>query len=161
MEEGKTKESIVETKTPVEKPLVKEFPKWKLSRSTLLMVIGALIIVLAGVGTGWLLSGKTSSGKSSQPTTSSNAMNSPEEAGIADEKTFKDTAEGTLVAGGIKGEGTHHLDRGTGESQYVYLTSTVIDLDTFAGKKVQVWGETTSAKYAGWLMDVGRIKVIK
>ena len=159
MEEDKSKETVIEAKTPAEKPLVKEFPKWKFSKSTLLMVVGALIIVLAGVATGWLLSGKTSLGKSSQPTTSSNAVNSPNEAGIADEKTFKDTAEGTLVAGGIKGEGTHHLDRGTGESQYVYLTSTVIDLDTFLGKKVQVWGETSSAKYAGWLMDVGRIKV--
>ena len=166
MEEGKTKETLIEAKAPaekplVEKPLVKEFPKWKFPKSTLLMVIGALIIVLAGVGTGWLLSGKTSSGKGSQPTTSSNAMNSPDEAGIADEKAFKDTTEGTLASGGIKGEGTHHLDRGTGESQYVYLTSTVIDLDTFLGKKVQVWGETSSAKSAGWLMDVGRIKVVK
>ncbi len=47
-----------------------------------------------------------------------------------------------------------------GEDQYVYLTSTVIDLESFAGKKVQIWGETTSAQKAGWLMDVGKVKVL-
>jgi hypothetical protein len=79
------------------------------------------------------------------------------EAGRADEDA--DTAEGVLEVGGIKGEGTHHLVRGDDESQYVYLTSTVIDLESFTGKKVQVWGETLSAETAGWMMDVSKVKV--
>jgi hypothetical protein len=48
-----------------------------------------------------------------------------------------------------------------GEDKYVYLTSTVIDLQSFVGKKVKVWGETLSGLHAGWLMDVGKIKVVK
>jgi hypothetical protein len=162
-EETKKKETpgILSVEKPVEeKPLVKPIPKNRLSKSSLFLILGAFLIVLAGVATGWFLSGKTMASKSGQPKVSSQITNTPSEAGIADAATFKDTAEGTLQTGGIKGEGTHHLDRGTGESKYVYLTSTVIDLDQFVGKKVQVWGETSAAKSAGWLMDVGKIKVV-
>jgi hypothetical protein len=82
------------------------------------------------------------------------------EAGLTDNGNFSDTAEGILVEGGIEGEGTYHLDRGTGPTKYVYLTSSVFDLQSFVGKKVQVWGETISGLHAGWLMDVGKLKVI-
>jgi hypothetical protein len=34
-------------------------------------------------------------------------------------------------------------------------------LDSFVGKKVEVSGQTLAAEHAGWLMDVGRIKVIQ
>ena len=27
------------------------------------------------------------------------------------------------------------------------------------GKKIKVWGQTQTAQYAGWLMDVGRVEV--
>jgi len=81
------------------------------------------------------------------------------QAGISDEATFKDSAEGTLEEGGVAGEGTHHLTRDGGVSQTVYLTSTVVNLDDFVGKKVKVFGQTISAKKAGWLMDVGLVKV--
>jgi hypothetical protein len=47
-----------------------------------------------------------------------------------------------------------------GEHKYVYLTSSVVDLQSFVGKKVQVWGETLAGQSAGWLMDVGKVKVI-
>ena len=81
--------------------------------------------------------------------------------GSADEKTFKDTTEGVLKEGGIDGEGVFHLERPGGESQNVYLTSSLIDLSTFVGKKVKVWGETQKAEKAGWLMDVGRVEVLE
>ena len=68
--------------------------------------------------------------------------------------------EGTLVEGGIEGEGTHHLERPGGPSQNVYLTSTAIDLQSLVGKKVHVWGETLSGIKAGWLMDVVKVKVL-
>ena len=147
------------TLTP-EKVLVKEFPK-KDWRKTLAMALGAFLVVVLGAGTGWGLSGKSSlfSGKTKQAVPG--ATKTATEAGLSDEATFRDSAEGVLQAGGISGEGTHHLDRGLGESKYVYLTSTVIDLESFVGKKVQVWGETIAAKKAGWLMDVGKIKVIE
>ena len=72
----------------------------------------------------------------------------------------KETVE-VMVEGGKDGEGTHHLDRGLGTEKDVYLTSTVINLDDFVGKKVQIWGETISAQKAGWFMDVVKIKTIE
>ncbi|MCL4364319.1 hypothetical protein M1328_03710 [Patescibacteria group bacterium] len=81
--------------------------------------------------------------------------------GIADKKTFKDQAEGTLKEGGIDGEGSFHLERPGGPSQNVYLTSSTVDLSQYIGKKVRVWGETFSAEKAGWLMDVGLVEILK
>lgn len=121
-----------------------------------MIVVLAIFVVLGGLAVGYFLSVKktTSSALTSNTTTSSN-----KEAG-KDSSTFKDTATGTLQTGGIKGEGTYHLDRPGGETQTVYLTSTVIDMSPFVGKKVQVWGQTQSSKYAPWFMDVGKIKVV-
>ncbi|TXH06453.1 MAG: hypothetical protein E6R05_01710 [Candidatus Moraniibacteriota bacterium] len=79
--------------------------------------------------------------------------------GASDEKTFRDQVEGVLQPGGIEGEGSHHIERGANASQWVYVTSSVVDLDMFVGHKVTIWGETNSGKKAGWLMDVGRLKV--
>ncbi len=81
--------------------------------------------------------------------------------GNADEKTFRDTAEGVIERGTSSGEGSHSLVREGGPSKTANLTSSVIDLDQFVGHRVQIWGETFSAQKSGWLMDVGRIKVIE
>lgn len=140
---------------------LKQFPKvdWK---SSVPLIVASILVVLAGIGTGWLLSGRVSGrslfggGEKAAP----GAKMEAREAGLLDEATFRDSAEGILKEGGIEGEGTHHLEREGGPSQNVYLTSTVIDLASFVGKKVMVWGETISAKEAGWLMDVGKVKVI-
>jgi hypothetical protein len=48
-----------------------------------------------------------------------------------------------------------------GPSQTAYLVSSVIDLDSYAGKKVKVWGETFAAKKVSWLMDVGKIEILE
>jgi hypothetical protein len=79
--------------------------------------------------------------------------------GSADEKAFNTTATGVLDKGGMNGEGTHKLVRPGGVSQTVYLTSSVIDLDSLVGHQVTIWGETFKGQKAGWLMDVGRVKV--
>ena len=63
--------------------------------------------------------------------------------------------------GGVDGEGSHHLVRPGGESQNVYLTSSIIDLDQFVGRSVKIWGATFEAQQAGWLMDVGRLQVLE
>lgn len=120
----------------------------------------SVLVVLAGVGTGYLLSGNAN-GKSTTTLElqTENVTRTQNEAGLADESNFSDSVEGVLVEGGIDGEGTHHLERPGGKSQNVYLTSTVIDLQSFVGKNVKVWGETLSAVKAGWLMDVGKVKV--
>lgn len=76
-------------------------------------------------------------------------------------KTFADSATGTVKSGGINGEGTHTLEREGGKTQNAALTSSVVDLDLFIGKKVEVKGETNDSNKAGWLMDVGSIKVLE
>ena len=116
------------------------------------IVIGSIsvVVVLMGIYTGYLLSG-----------VNTKSTSSTSEAGIADESKFSTTTDGVLEEGGIQGEGTYHLVRGVGPSQYAYLTSSSVDLSTFVGKKVQVWGETMSGKKAGWLIDVGKIKVVE
>ncbi len=79
--------------------------------------------------------------------------------GSASEKIFKDSATGVIDKGGFNGEGTHKLVRPGGVSQTVYLTSSVVDLDTLVGDQVTIWGETFKGQKVGWLMDVGRVKV--
>lgn len=137
--------------------VVKQFPKFNLKEAAP-YIVGSVLVVLAGVLSGWLITTKGGGlgGAKSAP----GAKVAANEAGLADEATFRDSAEGKLEEGGVNGEGTHHLVRPGGDSQNVYLTSTVIDLQSFVGKKVKVWGETISARKAGWLMDVGKVKVI-
>lgn len=158
-------ENRVDNQLPIEnttsevekKPLVGKFNTS--GSKNLVMVIVAVVVVAFGVLTGWLLSG-AQNGKTQEKVTGTNVTQTKKEAGISDEKTFRDTAQGLMKEGGINGEGTHHLERDGGPSQYVYLTSSVIDLDSFVGKNVQVWGETIKGAKAGWLMDVGKVKVL-
>lgn len=145
---------------PQAQNVLKTFTKPAANKSVAMLVgVGVLVAVL-GVGGGWLMAGRPSV-LGSRSANVPGAVNTAKEAGLADESTFKDSAEGVLKEGGIKGEGTHHLERSGGESQNVYLTSSVIDLESFKDKKVQVWGQTISGKEAGWLMDVGKVKVIE
>ncbi len=76
-------------------------------------------------------------------------------------KNFKDTAIGTVEKGSINGEGTHILNREGGITQRAALTSSVVDLDLFVGKKVEVKGETNASNKAAWLLDVGSVKVLE
>ncbi|HEX8931879.1 MAG TPA: hypothetical protein VF810_01865, partial [Patescibacteria group bacterium] len=77
-----------------------------------------------------------------------------------DIKIFKDVAEGKLENGGINGEGQYHLVRPGGDSQNVYLTSSIVDLSQFISQNIKVWGETQKAQTAGWLMDVGKVEIL-
>jgi len=82
--------------------------------------------------------------------------------GSTDEKTFRDNAVGVLERNeGEAEEGSHKLIREGGPSQTAYLISSVIDLDQFVGHKVEIWGETFYSDKVGWLMDVGRLKVLE
>lgn len=76
-------------------------------------------------------------------------------------KNFADGATGTVKSGGINGEGTHTLEREGGKTQNAALTSSIVDLDLFVGKKVEVKGETNKSNKAGWLLDVGSIKILE
>lgn len=132
----------------------KEMP----SKKMLLPVMG---IILAGILSGFLMHNFLSKGNiSSGDKTSEKVVSTGESTGSTDTKTFKDSAEGQLESEGLNGEGTHRLIRPGGENQTVYLTSSVLDLNKYVGKKVRVWGQTFSAKKAGWLMDVGKVEVL-
>jgi hypothetical protein len=145
-------------------PIVTTMPQPKTKTSPALTVILAVVIVLSGMGTGFALSQmrtvKGSSGPATDNTPSStNQIKVGEVYGDKNPANAKDSAEGVLVKGGVSGEGTHHLIRPGGASQNVYLSSSVLDLDLFAGDKVQVKGETFQAQKVGWLIDVGQVTV--
>lgn len=115
-----------------------------------------ILVILAGVGTGYLLAGKAAP-EGAMP----KVIKSEKIVGSTDVKTFRDSTEGVLEKGGIDGEGSHKLIRPGGPSQTAYLTSSIIDLDQYVGKKVKVWGETFKAEKAGWLMDVGKLEILE
>jgi len=123
------------------------------------IVIIAVVVAL-GTLTGYLLSNVKATG--GLPSANKNAMiNTEKVVGTADTTNFKDKAEGKLEKGGIDGEGSHKLVRDPKRpDQTVYLTSSVVDLDQFVGKKVRVWGQTYTAQKAGWLMDVGKVEIL-
>ena len=146
-------------------PLVHDFNMQSLKNSFTPKVIVLLgVVILTGVITGYLLSGGKSSGGDSSNSLGSILSGSSAPKGTVvgskDTKTFKDIAEGVLKEGGINGEGAFHLERSGGESQNVYLTSSIVDLSKFVNRKIKVWGQTQKAQSAGWLMDVGRIEVL-
>lgn len=138
---------------------VRQFTIPSKSNSNVVMGIISVSVIVVGILSGYLL---TRSGNESGVNSDSTEIKvNKEEAGVVDESKYPDTAEGILEEGGIQGEGTYHLVRGVGPSQYAYLTSSVIDMAPFVGKKVKIWGQTLSGKKAGWLLDVGKIKVIE
>jgi len=127
------------------------------------LVVFLLIFAFLGLGTGYFLSGANSSSSNIAKKVGSlggGGIEKGEKYGDGDPKVFKDTAEGVVREGGIEGEGQYHLERPGGESQNVYMTSSVVDLSQFEGKKVKVWGKTFDAQKAGWLMDVGIVEVL-
>jgi hypothetical protein len=149
MEEIKTDKINTPVVKPLERPLNKKF------------YLVLIIPVLLGLITGFVLYKKSTEGKVLLSGQNVEVVSTPTEEGVKDASTFKDTATGTISEndGKLTSEGTHILVRTGGVSQNVYLTSSVIDLSKYVGKNVQVWGETFQGQKAGWLMDVGRIKV--
>ncbi|OGL52269.1 hypothetical protein A3K55_00690 [Candidatus Shapirobacteria bacterium RBG_13_44_7] len=75
--------------------------------------------------------------------------------------SFKDTATGVIEKGGLNGEGTHILKRSGGVDQQAALTSSILDLDLFVDRKVEVKGETNASNKTGWLLDVGSVKILE
>lgn len=140
--------------TPVLHPINPETPSKK--NPLLIFIVAALIL---GVGAGFLLS-RTSS-TSSSVVAGDDIIETSNEVGSTNTETYRDTATGVIETGGFNGEGTHKLVRDGGPSQTVYMISSVIDLDEYVGKKVEVWGLSLDAVKATWLMDVGRLKVIE
>ena len=124
--------------------------------------IGILVasIVLGGVA-GFLLSRSNKSSSTSTPA----ATTIQAKTASQDNQTFRDFAEGTIQKrpdpknADEYVEGTHLLVRDGAVP--VALTSSVVDLSQYEGKRVKVFGETQKAIKEGWLMDVGKVEVKK
>lgn len=167
MEEIKISPSAPPTQTttqnvkPVVKPLVGDKEnKMKWTGKTAVILI---VVILLGVGTGYGIYAKKTAGTIYLAGKDVEVVKTATEEGVKDASAFKDNAMGMLEAnnGKFTDEGTHVLHQKPGDvSQDVYLTSSVVDMSKYAGKKVQVWGETFQGEKAGWLMDVGRIKAL-
>ncbi|OGC98822.1 hypothetical protein A2701_02540 [Candidatus Amesbacteria bacterium RIFCSPHIGHO2_01_FULL_47_34] len=127
--------------------------------SKVLLFFAALLVVVGGIFSGYKLSRRGVSA-SGNPATAGEMVNTATEVGSKDTKTFRDSAKGTLEKGGINGEGTHHITREENPAHPVYLVSSIVDLDEFVGKNIEVWGETIKGQKAGWLMDVGRVIIL-
>ena len=147
---------------PVVKPLessetMTSYKAAVLSKNALIIYA---VVLLLGLGSGYVVYAKKTNGTTRLAGQDVEVVSTKTEEGVKDAKTFKDTAVGDLIVnnGKLTDEGTHILVRGD-VSQNVYLTSAVVDLSKYEGKKVQVWGETYKGQKAGWLMDVGRIKL--
>lgn len=154
----------VEGKMRHEDSLVKKFEGDTNTNNSFKVAIVFIAMIVFGIGSGFLIAKGTGGGTSASTGTQ---VESKEEIvvgkvyGSDDMETFSDVAEGKLKEGGIEGEGQYHLERAGGESKYVYITSSVVDLGLLEGREIKVWGQTQKAQYAPWLMDVGRVEVLK
>jgi hypothetical protein len=125
------------------------------------LILFLIIAVILGLTSGYFLVRSSSTVSNMKNSITASTVSKGTTEGSDDTKTFKDTAEGVLKEGGIEGEGAFHLERPGGESQNVYLTSSIVDLSKYLNRKLKVWGQTQKAQRAGWLMDVGKIEVVK
>lgn len=129
----------------------------KLNR--IFIAIIALSIV-AGISTGYVLA---SNDKKSGGLAGGILSEKPKSA-AQDNRTFRDFAEGKITKKPEPkntteySEGTHLLIRDQGVP--VAITSSVVDLSLYEGKKVKVYGETQKAVKEGWLMDVGKVEEV-
>jgi len=154
----------------MEENLVQQFPanQKKFNLKEILLPVGIILaIIIAGGVTGYFLANRGQGSmmvatQSKQLIGGVETVQTSTEVGIKDEKAFKDTSQGKIVVNDNKDitEGSHKLLRPGGPSQTAYLTSSVLDLNQFLGKCLQIWGETFAGQKAGWLMDVGRIKIL-
>lgn len=129
---------------------------------TRVFMIVLVVALLTGIGTGYILSSNSSKGENAAvPIIGTNEK--PKTA-QQDNRTFRDFAQGKVAKKEVRkgdnySEGTHVLVRDNAVP--VTLTSSVVDLSQYEGKKIKVYGETQKAIEEGWLMDVGRIEEVK
>lgn len=148
-----------------ERPLVSSLDSNPAPKNfSVLYLVLVLVVIAAGIFSGIFFARKSLSASASPSAvvTGASAVTplSSGEVGSTN-PAFKDTATGQLAAGGLNGEGTYHLVRPGGDSQTVYLVSSIVDLSQYVGKTVQVTGQTLKARHVGWLMDVGRLKIVQ
>jgi|SRR3989338_8750089 len=127
-----------------------------------LPIIIVVVVVAAGIFSGLVFSSRNKNAKSqAKAAIDEEQLTGEQKQSFA--QTFRDEAEGTVEKNDFKeyAQGTHKLIRPGGESQTAYLTSSVLDLDQYVGKKVKVYGETFGSSQVGWFMDVGKVEVVQ
>lgn len=139
------------------KPIIKNFISSNNPKKMLLTV--AIASIILGTLTGYIISNKKTGSMVGGGVLAPTAKNAQ-----TDNRTFKDFAEGVIKAkpapaDGEYTEGTHTLVRDG--ALPVALTSSVVDLSQYEGKKVKVYGETQKALKEGWLMDIGKVEEVK
>lgn len=127
---------------------------------TRVFMIVLVVSLLTGIGTGYILSSNNTKSSAGTPIVGTKDAPTAQQ----DSRTFRDFAQGKVAKKEAKkgdnySEGTHVLIRENAAP--VTLTSSVVDLSQYEGKKVKVYGETQKAIEEGWLMDVGRIEEVK
>jgi hypothetical protein len=137
-------------------------PAHRLNFSHLNRIFGIILAVsiIGGIGTGYLLARNPEAlpGPAQEVASNVTTPTAPQQ----DKKTFRDFAEGVVKKKDAPKnpdeytEGTHMLIRDG--ALPVALTSSVVDLSQYEGKKVKVYGETQKALKEGWLMDVGLVE---
>ncbi len=154
---------MAEAKTQPVQPVEMQAVTAKPKKSNLAIILIVVAIVVSGGVTGYLLSGGKMTEKPVSLEETGEKIAKGMVFGLDNPAVYRDTAEGLLEVNdsSLVEEGTHKLVREGGESQTVYLTSTVLDLGKLAGHRVKVWGETFAAQKAGWLMDVGKVEILE
>lgn len=140
-------------------------------RGPILIILLVMVVISAGLASGFFLNKmRASSKQEGTPSAGGTLVSDKGEVkkgksyGVEDREIYPDLAEGILVVNdkSFTDEGSHVLIRDQDDpTQNAYLTSTVLDLNLFVDRKVEVWGETFAAQKAGWLMDVGTVKVLE
>jgi hypothetical protein len=136
------------------------------------IILVAVLVIAAGAATGYALADKTGRTTTGQGSGSANGKSlfgskSAEDQngeGVNDDQMFPDIVDKGVLQpndGSITMEGTHMLLREGGPSQTVFLTSSVVDLSQYEGQQVTLRGRTFNGETAGWIMDVGWIKVLE
>ena len=142
--------------------ILQRFNQMSLNRLLMLILVGSVIF---GTGAGYLLSINAQTGNSVVTPAAPEDTKDPAKSAASDNRTFRDFAEGTIKKREVPKnndtyvEGTHVLVRD--KAVPVALTSSVVDLSEYEGKKVKVLGETQKAIKEGWLMDVGKVEVLQ
>jgi len=150
----------LQTSGKAQSPLKQVSSKGIITKFAPLLIV--LIVLAAGIFSGLVLASRA---KSPSQSAGQNAQGQDQqEAPKSFAQTFKDQAEGVIQNNDKLdkyAQGTHKLIRPGGESQTAFLTSSVLDLDQYVGKKVKVYGETFGSNQVGWLMDVGKVEEIQ
>lgn len=144
-------ELLIEEDTTITKPLKDN------SRYTRLFFVTLIIALVLGTLTGYVVANKKITSSNSLIPKVEEAPKSAQQ----DTKLCRDFADGTIEARkapakeGEYAEGSHMLVKEG--SIPVALTSSVVDLSQYEGKKVRVTGETQKAIKEAWLMDVCKV----